>query len=253
MDDLEFRRQAIINPFELNKDLSKKLNKGSKQNNLESVDNKRLLEEQLEFEQQLQSTLDIPVPDNLAEKILFSQVTSNADKNKHKRYYVFAAVVAMVVLSGFLLFDYEKFNNHNTPNLSEAVLNHIYEDSHALDTYREYSKVDVNTALASMGGKLAGPIGNISYLSRCIMGKNIGLHMVVRTQTGLVTVLLLPHEVVSQGSYLADDNYSGFIFPSKKGAVVIIGDKNDKIKNHSERSNKDIIRERVEKNLRWII
>jgi len=66
MDDLEYRRQVVINPFGQDDGLNQ--HKGTEES-------KRFAEEQQIFEQQLRETLNVEVPDNLAEKILFKQVS----------------------------------------------------------------------------------------------------------------------------------------------------------------------------------
>jgi len=244
MDDLDFRRQAVIDPSSNKEKLSKDF----------SDENRRFLLEQLNFEQQLYQAMQIPVPENLADKIILSQQGKEKSKASKKFGYAFAAAIAAVMVALIALFNINLNVNTDNEQLKTAVLTHLYEDSHALDTFQEYSKVDVNTMLASMGGKLSDPIGNVSYLGRCIIGKNMGLHLVVRTESELITVLLLPYEKISKPLVLFDQNYSGIIVPSSKGGIVILGDKPDQEVNRSNsRKAKQIIQERIEKNLHWII
>ena len=263
MDDLEYRRQVVINPFD--QKLDRDLKQDNKLHQHKGVENQAFVAEQQVFEQQLRDTLNVQVPENLAEKILFKQVSNNppsSSKFRFKSAYMMAATFSCVAIILILLFNSAWFSqtqqaNQHTPNLPQAVLEHMHEDSHALDTRREFSKVDVNTILASMGGKLSDPIGNISYLSRCIMGKNMGLHLVVQTESGLVTVLILPDENIAESIKIADRYFSGVIIPSRKGGIAIIGEKPENGKyapsDSKQNKNTDIIRQRVEKNLHWVI
>lgn len=258
MDELEFRRRLIVNPQEVAQQSTQ-----DKDNN---KDKQPLIDEQLEFEEQLKQTLDIPAPTHLAEKIILKQIKSQPKVLPRfgiHWVYIFSPIAFMLIAIVGLMVHYQvsgvgdagnRVQNQPTLDLKAAVVEHLYEDSHALDTFKAYSKVDINTVLATMGGKLSDPIGNVSYLSRCIVGKNLGLHMVIQGQSGLVTVLLLPSESIAGKTHFSDDNFMGIMLPSQKGVVVIVSEKKDiQMESPQGPSQQEIIRERVEKNLHWII
>lgn len=64
MDDLEFRRRTIAQP----NDLEKELLEFAK----ESSQRQSFINDMKDFDKQIQDALDIPVPDNLAERILLN-------------------------------------------------------------------------------------------------------------------------------------------------------------------------------------
>lgn len=303
MDELERRRQLVINPqkvlneLELPKEENSQSHKHQQSSQL-SPQEERLLKEQLQFDARVESALNVEVPENLADKILYQQMRDKEQQNQIKpeqkkpNKWLAPWLIAAYAISSFVLvviglFQFKLIHpgwidlinseqltakqvaklDRYTPNLPVAILEHLHEDSHALDTQRAISKVDVNTLLASMGGKLTNPIGHITYLSRCIVGKNTGLHLVVDKQNRQLSVLILPAETLAAEKVFGDDFFKGVVFKSDKGVIAIISNEKPSIDaldvapvlvKQSKPQNIAIddillIRQRVEKNLRWII
>jgi len=128
--------------------------------------------------------------------------------------------------------------------LAQSVINHIHDDTHALNVRMDVPKSSIDTMLASYGGKLKGPIGQVSFLGHCIVGRHTGIHMVLNTPQGLVTVILLPNQSISRPSLLTDSLYNGVLYPSKKGRIAIIAEQKKFIED---------TRQKINRNLNWII
>ena len=240
MDDLEFRKSATIDPDSQEPEFLKK-----KQ---QSQYNRRFVNEQQTFNQELQEALTIPTPENLSDRIILTQQLSQHKQQRLKKRQRqwrnwFAGSVAAAVIITFsvrLLIP----ATIDGAQLAQSVINHIHDDTHALNVRMDVPKSSIDTMLASYGGKLKGPIGQVSFLGHCIVGGHTGIHIVLNTPQGLVTVILLPHQSINQPSLLTDKQYSGVLYPSEKGSIAIIAEHRKSIED---------TRQKINRNLNWII
>jgi len=240
VDDLEFRKSAIINPQSQDQHFLQK-----KQ---QSRSNQQFVSEQKKFNQQLSNTLVIPVPENLSERILLNQqlqLHQQLRRQKRQKQWrkAFAGAIAaslLVTFSSLLLMNRQVDSNQ----LVQQVIDHVHDDTHALNIHMAVPKTQIDTMLASYGGKLEGPIGQVSFLGRCIIGEQTGIHMVLNTDQGLVTVIVLPTQSIKSSKILIDGQYSGLIYPSQKGSIAIIAKQKQSILNTQQR---------LKQNLHWII
>jgi len=240
MDDLEFRKQAVIDPASQDDQFLQKTS--------QSPHNKRFVKEQLEFEQILNSVLDVEVPENLSDKIILNQQLSQHKISQHKKRYqsykkwavTSIAASLLLMLSVHLLIP----DMVDNTQLAAHIITHVQDDTHALNVNMPIAKTQIDTMLASYGGKLNGPIGQVSFLGHCIVGGQTGIHMVLNTQQGLVTVLILPAQAIEESLSFADNQYKGFVYPTQKGSVAIVAENLSIIKP---------IQQKIDQNLNWII
>ncbi|WP_198263046.1 DUF3379 family protein [sulfur-oxidizing endosymbiont of Gigantopelta aegis] len=240
MDDLEFRKKAIIDP---DSQVSEFLQKA-----VQTAANRRLLKEQRQFNHSLLNTLQVKVPDNLSERIILGQQLSlfkiQQKKTRQQQWRnwlggsLAASIIMTISLSLFLL------PGENGEALAQEVVTHVIEDTHALDVHMNVPKSSIDTMLASYGGKLNGPIGQVYFLGHCIIGAHTGIHMVLNTPQGLVTVFLLPNRSIETSVSLHNEQLKGVLYPSQKGSIAIVADKLEAI---------EPTRQQINQNLNWII
>ncbi len=243
MDDLEFRKNATINP---NNQAPQFLQKKQ-----QSHFNNRFTHEQQVFDQQLTQTLNISIPENLAERLVLSQQLNQHTQqlNQHtqqkktwiNRAIASAAAIFIIIISSQLLFMPSSINSQK---LAQQVITHIHEDTHALNTQTDIAKSSIDTMLAPYGGKLTGPIGNVSFLGHCIVGGQTGVHIVLKTPKGLVTVILLPQQSINEPAELVDNDYKGILYPTQKGSIAIVAE-------HSQLVSDTQLK--IKQNLSWVI
>lgn len=240
MDDLEFRKSAIINPDNQEPEFLEK----TRQNN----NNRRFVANQQSFSQQLQDTLELSTPGNLSDRIILAQQLSQhklqrtQKRQKQWRTWIGGSIAASLITAFSLFLILPKTLSSDT--LAQEVVNHIHEDTHALNVQMHVPKTHIDTMLASYGGKLNGPIGQVSYLGHCIVGGHTGIHMVLNTSQGIVTVLLLPTQKINDSILLNDRQLSGILYPAQKGSIAIISEKPEAI---------EATRLQIDQNLNWII
>jgi len=240
VDDLEFRKKAIIEPGSQDPQFLHKKQQTSH--------NSRFVDEQMKFEQRLLDIVNIATPDNLSERIILTQqLSQHKQQQQNKRQHLWrnwfigsVAASLLLTLSIYLLTPVTM----NSNQLAQYVMSHVHDDTHALDVRMDVPKSSIDSMLASFGGKLDGPIGKVSFLGHCIVGGATGIHLVLNTPQGLVTVLLLPSQAINQASILADSHYRGVLYPSEKGSIAIIAEQQNLV---------DHTRERIDRNLNWII
>jgi hypothetical protein len=77
--------------------------------------------------------------------------------------------------------------------------------------------------LARSGVRLKD-IGRISYAMSCKFRGHHVPHLVVQTQRGPVTVLLLPEErSITTPEKFVEGGYAGLIVPAPRGAIAVLG------------------------------
>ncbi|MCU7939446.1 MAG: DUF3379 domain-containing protein [gamma proteobacterium symbiont of Bathyaustriella thionipta] len=240
MDDLEFRKTATIDPDNQDPEFLKK-----KQQNQY---NRHFTHEQQRFNQKLQDTLTIAAPENLTDRVILSQQLSQhkrehlkkRQKKWRNRFIRSVAASVIIAFSAYLLIPV----TINSAQLAQDVITHVHEDTHALNVRMDVPKSSIDTMLASYGGKLEGPIGQVSFLGHCIVGGHTGIHLVLNTAQGLVTVILLPTQSINQPSSLADSQFNGVLYPSQKGSIAIIAEHTKSVED---------TRQKINQNLHWII
>ena len=126
----------------------------------------------------------------------------------------------------------------------QHIISHVYHDTHALDVVMDVPKNQIDSLLASYGGKLNGPIGQVSFLGHCIIGDQTGIHMVLNTPNSKVTVFILPAQAIDQLHLLEDKMLRGILYPSEKGSIAILSEYAESIEQ---------ARQTIDQNLNWII
>ena len=240
MDDFEFRKSAVIDPGNQDPEFLEKTR--------QSRNNRRFIEKQLSFNQELLDTLALSTPENLTDRIILAQQLSQHKtkqiKNRQKQWrnWLGGSIAASIILAFSINLIWPE--TLDSALLAQKVINHVHEDTHALNVLMNVPKTNIDTMLASYGGKLNGPIGQVSFLGHCIIGEHTGIHMVLRTSRGIVTVLLLPTQTINGASLLNDSQISGVLYPSQKGSIAILSEQPEAI---------DQTRQQINRTLNWII
>lgn len=168
MDELEIRRRLLANPQDA-------------VDNLSSSD--RLLQtELLELDKELTKALQIPVPSDLADRLLFNQ--------PRRRYWplALAASVALVSLLSFQAYDL----NNRADNIGLKALHHVRHELAALQSTTDIPLSEVNQLLAEVGGNLTTGGYPVRYARFCDFEGTRSLHLVFAKEDGLVTVFVVP-------------------------------------------------------------
>jgi len=177
--------------------------------------------QQIKFNASLKQSMDVDVPEGLADRILLQQSFGLARTKRKQSRLRLMALAASVVLGLTLSL---RLILPGTTALQQAVLSHVHEEINHLYENRQVSSVQLGKLLASIDTRAITGISNVRYAGTCPIGKTAGAHLVLEGQSGPVTVLYLPEESVRQTSTFGDSRFQGVLTPGMRGSIAVIGD-----------------------------
>ncbi|MBB1387269.1 DUF3379 family protein [Pseudoalteromonas sp. SG45-5] len=250
MDELEFRRRTIAQPNDIDKEL------------MEFADNnperQSFINDMKEFDQYIQDALDIPVPENLADRILLNtslkekalqdeqaagdNVVDARSRFKFDRVHLALAASFFVAIGAFFMSTEQNIAHE----AGEHALAHVYYEINALDKKKPISLQSVNDKLAVLGGHIEELPGAITYAMFCDFKGEKGLHLIFESDFGPMTVFIVPSENKSFG--FGDDNFRDERFEGH----INRGSQADTILVASVGAPLNIYNERVTGAIRWL-
>jgi len=213
MDDLSFRKMVYADPFTNNSEVINAAKKDPKK--------QAFWNELKAMERELKAAMDIPVPDNLAERLILRQSISEY-KKEHKKRPWYLALAASAVLASIL---------------SVGILT-SGEDSFTKDVYAHVGHVDeelmkspatniheMNSKLASFNGRINGEIGEVLSANYCYLDKIRSLHMIIRGKHGLTSLFVVPESIgESMSSSFSNGIFEGASFLLESAKIIVIGE-----------------------------
>ena len=169
------------------------------------------------FEAMLRRALEIPLPDQLPERILLRQTTSVRQSPRWR----IAAGVALAVAAGGVFFSATR-SAHALPELAtEHTLYHPGPGSTA--TLSRVAPSQVRAIFARRGVVLKQVPAEVNYISLCELGSDLSLHMISRMPAGAVTVYFVPGRSEKMRLDFSDSGMVGRSVPLAQGALVMLG------------------------------
>ncbi len=215
MDELEFRRRAYADPNEDTEAFHAAM--GDAPGRAEFVQQLQSMDRELE------QVLKIPVPDDLADRLLLKQnlTVHQSQKRRHRWQLAAAASVAFAVgLSMTLL-------SRGSADLGQHALAHVaHEASFTNVVDEDVDLKGLNTKLASFGGRFRELPGQVYYANYCDFEGIRSLHVVMSSDQGRVTLFVIPHQnEMPLPAQFADQRFHG-IGQDRAGVhLAIVGDK----------------------------
>lgn len=83
-------------------------------------------------------------------------------------------------------------------------------------------------------------VGLITYARSCEINGNQVPHLVIQGEYGPITILLMPHERVTEAVALSGENVNGVILPVGDGSIAIIGNRKERLERVQERVLKSV-------------
>ncbi|MGF1739713.1 DUF3379 domain-containing protein [Vibrio profundum] len=227
MDDLEFRRQIMSDPKHRNNDIKAAIER--------SEANAKLTDDILELDSQIANALNVSVPDDLADRILFNQSSAETGKvvkpNFARRSMAMAASVAFVV--GLVAGQIHWGNLLVSP--AQASLEHTAMQ-HVIDEYPFVDKIDekvtnqqINAKLSPFAYQFDKPFPyHVYYLNHCGFGQSNALHMVFQGKKGKVT-LFVTNVASKQNIDFNKQGMSGVVKPIGNSSLIIVGQQGENV------------------------
>ena len=220
MDELEFRRRLLSNPATNDDEVIRQLAADS--------DKQRLQHELLLLDQQIKASLAVPVPTDLADRLLLSQGLLQHKKIRQRRWWLGMAA-SLVLVAGLV---HQRDHLYPWPDdIAGHALAHVYHEISELEASNTLVDLhQVNLLLADFGGQLSTWPGTIRYASFCHFQGTRSLHLIVNTEQGPVTVFVLPknHGLQQQGDF-GDEQFHGHNLQLAKADLVLVAGKNQSL------------------------
>ncbi|PSV17740.1 DUF3379 domain-containing protein [Photobacterium kishitanii] len=229
MDDLEFRRRLLADPNDNDPEIIKAKNQSSS--------NRHFSNELQQLDQQLKQTLNVDIPDNLADRILFHQSSQAQPKTNHhyKRYFSYGLAASVMFFMGFLVGQQDIYPQQPqqqvfTPMSMPAIaLQHVNAEAQFVEhTDEAVTLQQVNAKLKPFGTSMNQLPGHIYYLNYCGFDGDRALHMVVGTDSGKMTVFIVP-QTSSKMATDSDNINKSLLLPLQDASLIIVGDKDEKL------------------------
>lgn len=160
------------------------------------------------------------VPDTSSSRVDRVPDTSHARHGavRPRRWLAMAAsLVAGVLVATTLWLSYPD------PTLAAEVIGHVVSDPGALDAGQPLPPQAVTEVLQPSHVRLHPDMGTVTFAMRCVFEGHVVPHLVVQTDRGPVTVLLLLHRSVGAATRIEEGGYSAVVLPAPRGSIAIVG------------------------------
>lgn len=163
-------------------------------------------DETLALETRLEAALQLPL----------HRFRGPARKPAPRQRFAIAAslMVAVLVGAGAWLFRPQSA-------LADEVVAHIRDESGSWALERRLSPGEIDAVLSRAGLRFDTSMP-VVYASPCVFRGHVAPHLVVQTEQGPVTVMLLSHEQVSRRQQFAEGGYAGVLLPAGEGSVAVL-------------------------------
>ena len=136
-----------------------------------------------------------------------------------RRLYAIAASLVTGVALGIVLLV-------GAPRASVAreVMDHVTrEASESMARTEPLAPATLAGVLDPDGTRLRPDVGDVTFAARCVFDGHVVPHLVVRTPSGPVTVLMLRHRTIAKPMHFAEQGYEGVVLPAPKGSIAVVG------------------------------
>ncbi|SFC22394.1 DUF3379 family protein [Pseudoalteromonas denitrificans] len=232
MDELEFRRRLYAEPHVQDPLLDEFAQT--------DPERKKFMNDIKQLDKDIEQALNIPVPENLASKLILNQAIDSHRVEKKKRR-VHLAIAASVAFSFSVLVNFSL--KQGPLDIGQHALAHVNHEIRSLDpTDRRYQIDQVNTQLASFGGHVSKLPGEITYSTFCDFDGQRSLHLVFQTEQGPVTLFIVPSiNGYKAESEFKNERFNGQIYQTKKANIIMVGDKGQSLNKYQKQLADNII------------
>jgi hypothetical protein len=168
-----------------------------------------------EAERDLERTLETPVPEGLADRVLLRVHGAPPAW----RVWALAASVVLAVAIGVSSVLYR-------PAPAEQYARQAIE--HVAMEPESFTKVNAADARAledlvrAAGGRVKAPLGTVRYIKLCPVEGGSGWHIVFETPEGLATLLIIPGQPLGATQQASNAEWSALARPTRRGYYAVV-------------------------------
>jgi hypothetical protein len=213
MDDITFRRTIYADPFTTDPEVIKAAKNDPKK--------QAFWDEIRAMEASLEEAMNIPVPEDLADKLILRQSLNRFQKEK-KRQPWYLALAASIVLASIVSI---KIFSSASGDLSTDIFAHMKHLDYEVKKYGDVDMASLNSKLASYNGKIEEGMGDIVSANYCYLHSIKSLHLIIRGEQGLTSLFVIPSKLAgSIEEEFNNDTYTGTSFLSASAKVIVVGE-----------------------------
>jgi len=178
------------------------------------------------FEDKLEAALKIQPPPSLLDEI--KHITQQPARRKN--WIPLAMAATLVIAVGAAGLAWKQTRQWDT--VGEYLADHYSHDGAKLvaKAVEPVEKADVERILARFNVSAAEQLASrIQFIKFCPTPDGRGAHMVINTEQGLMTLILMPHTDVSNGEIVEFENMHALLVSLGPGSAAIIGEQDQPV------------------------
>jgi hypothetical protein len=222
MDDLQFRRAIYADPNNQNADtIAAQQDDPSK---------KQFAQEISKLDKKIKQALQVPVPDDLCNKLILRQTLASHQVHKRKTR-MHLALAASVAIVGGLILNFMQFSNAYS-NLGDYALAHVYHEEGSFDNNatNQVTLTSLNQKMAAFDGNFSKPLGKLIFADYCRFDGMKSLHLVYQGKTSPVTIFVVPkNEQLNFTTAFNDEKLFGSSIEFNKSNIIVVADRNESL------------------------
>lgn len=233
MDDLQFRRSIYADPNSQSKELLAAM---------QADDSKKQFAQEIkQLDEKIAQAMNVPVPDDLANKLILRQTLASHQQHKRKKRVHLALAASVAITAGFLI-NLVSFSS-SYHNLGDYALAHVYHEDgfFSNNDSAQVSLTSLNEKMASFNGNFDQSLGELLFADYCRFDGMKSLHLVFKGQSSPVTVFIVPkNDQLAFSKHFNDDKLFGESLNFKKANVIVVADKDESLTQWKKNLNDNI-------------
>lgn len=185
------------------------------------------------MENQIFAASQVPVPENLADKLLLRQSFEERQQEHSKRPW-YIAMAASVAVAAVLTFNVIQPISGNA--LANDVFAHVsYMEKEMMMGAGSVDLDQVNAKMATFNGSVNGDLGEIVSANYCYLDKIKSLHLIIKGEKGLINMFVMPDNLTeSIQETFNNASMIGTSFLIESAKVIIVGEDAEELKGVKE-------------------
>ncbi len=211
MNYFEFRQQLLKDSFTKDEEFHR-LRK-------EDLRCAKAYKEAMAFEKTLKKALNIKAPDNLKDSIVLRQTTQHTLTRSFRNYAIAATVlISFVIVSATWYLQ-------KPGSIEQFIIESVALESNVPLSENSISLNKIKLVFAEFETEVNGDLGEVRFIHDCHTPGGTGVHMVVSTDAGLVTIYYMPKTTLSKDRIdFETANEKAILVAMERGSIAIIAD-----------------------------
>ena len=186
MDDLQFRRSILADPKDRDDAINEAINNDSAK--------RRFVQEIDSLDDKIAQAMNIPVPDDLYNKLILRQTLASHQQQKRKTRVRLAMAASVAFVMG-LTVNFMMFSS-TYKNLGDYAIAHVHhEASHfSNNDSPTVTLASLNDKMSAFKGSFDSTFGTLIFADYCRFDGSKSLHLVFQGKSSPVNVFILPDD-----------------------------------------------------------